>query len=175
MKIQNKPVCQLFHNSTILFCKTVRQGNIRNIGKDEQNINFVYFDNEKRPPVIRFYVYLIKVRKPNNLVIIFQNRTNTNILKNIYQYLIPSYMNKFNLTPAPYLFPNLLQPPRNTSRIWDGATCKWYHNNEKIGDVVSSSLSKIKQKIDNFYLFQIIPKNFFLTSQTFERKGSYLF
>ena len=81
--LENKFVYQLFHNSTNLFCKTVRQGIIRNIGKDEQNINFVYFDNEKRPPLIRFNVYLIKVRKPSNLVIIFQNRTNTNILKHI--------------------------------------------------------------------------------------------
>ena len=45
--LQNKPVYQLFHNSTNFFCKTDRQGNIRNIGKDEQNITFVYFDKVK--------------------------------------------------------------------------------------------------------------------------------
>ena len=38
---------QLFHNSTKFFCKTDRQGNIRNIGKVEQNITFVYFDKVK--------------------------------------------------------------------------------------------------------------------------------
>ena len=43
----NKLVYQLFHNSTKFFCKTDRQGNIRNIGKDKQNITFVYFDKVK--------------------------------------------------------------------------------------------------------------------------------